>query len=349
MKRLVFLLSLLFAGQVTLLAQSTNASCEKKFYLLRDYLYFKPALADIRRPTFSMRFYYDEAVKYSDLTVTSGKHKFWDVAFGGSFPMLGYKRQDPLNNNRMQTVGAALFIDASACMLLDFDTPSADVINTDFRLGAGIAARPFSPVKNLALRLKAFHESTHIGDEYTLTAEAQAAFRRYNVSYEAVELFLAYDYYHQPSQNSWDFAYARLYGGGRWLNSSVYEDFRDPSPARALRTKDKNEAQYGGEFFLRGSSLISGEDCSSWSFFKNIVKPQYLVLAADFYRRDKYDVIAPIKTWSYNIVAGLVYGDYFGDARTTKLLLNYYHGVNPHGQLRMDEISYLGISYRLDF
>lgn len=296
-----------------------------------------------------MRFYYDEAVKFSDLSVTSGKHKFWDVAFGGSFPMLGYKRQDPPNHNRMQTVGAVLFIDASAHMLLDSDTPSADVINTDFRLGAGIAARPFHAVKNIAMRFKAFHESTHIGDEYTLSAEARAAFRRYNVSYEAAEIFLAYDHFQQQAQNPWDFVYVRLYGGGRWLDSGVYEDFRDPSPAEALKTKNKNEAHYGGEFFLRGSSLISIKDCSSWSFLKTIVKPQYLVLAADFYRRDKYDVIAPIKTWSYNIVAGLVYGDYFGDARTTELLLNYYHGVNPHGQLSMDEISYLGISYRLDF
>lgn len=36
MKRLVFLLSLLFGGQATLLAQSALAPCEKKFYILRD-------------------------------------------------------------------------------------------------------------------------------------------------------------------------------------------------------------------------------------------------------------------------------------------------------------------------
>lgn len=349
MKRLIFLLSLIFAGPAALLAQPANQPCEKNFYILRDYLYFKPALADIRRPAFAMRFYYDDAVRFSDLTRTAGKHKFWDVVFGGSFPMVGYKIQAPANHARMQTMGAVLFIDASAHMLLDFDTPSADVINTDFRFGAGVAARPLSPVKNLALRLKAFHESTHIGDEYTLSAEAQSAFRRYNVSYEAAELFLAYDYYRQQSKNPWDFAYVRFYGGGRWLNSGVYEDFRDQNFAKALKTKDKNEAQYGGEFFLRGSPLPSGENCSSWSFFKNILRPQYLVLAADFYRRDKYDVLAPTKVLSYNIVAGLIYGDYFGDARTTRLLVNYYHGVNPHGQLRMDEISYLGISYSLDF
>lgn len=47
--------------------------------------------------------------------------------------MLGYNFEDNSTGTKMTTRGATFFFEASAHMLLDFDTPSADVINTDFR------------------------------------------------------------------------------------------------------------------------------------------------------------------------------------------------------------------------
>jgi hypothetical protein len=258
--------------------------------------------------------------------------------------MLGYNFKDRPAGQLMTTRGAALFIEASAHMLLDFDTPSADVINTDFRAGAGIAARP---LRNVSWRYKFFHESTHIGDEYTLTAVVDSLFRRYNVSYEAHEFFLAVDQHARQPQSLFDFAAWRFYAGGRRLNSQAFEDFRGRGLQRALKTKDKNEWQLGGEIFFAGTPLVASENF--FDFFKRIIKPQYFVVAADFYRRDKYAVAAPEKVWSHNFVVGLVYGEYHEGKRSTKLLVNYYRGVNPHGQLRMSKISYLGLDYSIDF
>ena len=60
------------------------------FYFLRDFQYFKPLLADIRRPQFYTRVYYNHPVKFSNLNKNSGRHFFWDVGYGGYFPMVGY-------------------------------------------------------------------------------------------------------------------------------------------------------------------------------------------------------------------------------------------------------------------
>lgn len=343
MKTLCIVIGAVLLGNARLFSQALDNDSTAGFYALHDYQYFRPMLADIRRPTFHTRIYCDEAVKFSNRG-TAGKHKFWDVAYGGFFPMFGYNFEAQPAGTMMTTKGAALFIEASAHMLLDFDTPSADVINTDFRVGAGIASRPW---RNVSWRYKFFHESTHIGDEYTLTAVVDSLFQRYNVSYEAHEFFLAVDQHARQPQNLFDFAAGRVYGGGRWFNAQTFEDFRSRGPQRALKTKDNNEWQLGGEFFLLGKSLTTSGKL--FDFIKRIIQPQYIVAAAEFYRRDKYAVETPSKIWSYNVVVGLVYGHYLEGKRSTKLLVNYYRGVNPHGQLRMDEIGYLGVDYSIDF
>lgn len=55
--------------------------------------------------------------------------------------------------------------------------------------------------------------------------------------------------------------------------------------------------------------------------------------------------------WSVNVVLGLIYGESLGvtGERTVRYELNYYHGVNPHGQFRQDKLSYLGINFVIDF
>lgn len=343
MKRIMMCLGAVLIGNAQLFSQLTETDSAAGLYALQDYRYFKPMLADIRRPTFHTRIYCADAVKFSSRGA-AGKHKFWDVAYGGFFPMLGYNFADRSAGKMLTPRGAALFIEASAHMLLDFDTPSADVINTDFRIGAGIAARPF---RNVSWRYKFFHESTHIGDEYTLTAVVDSLFRRYNVSYEAHEFFLAVEQHARQAQSFFDFTAGRVYGGGRWLNSQTFEDFRDRGPQRALKTKDNNEWQLGGELFFLGTPLTASG--KFFDFIYRIIQPQYFVVAADFYRRDQYALATPAKIWSYNLVVGLVYGRYLEGKGSTKLLFNYYHGVNPHGQLRMDEIRYLGLDYCIDF
>ncbi len=326
--------------------QAMNGADGERSYFLKDNQYFKPMLANIRSPQFHMRVYRDQAVQFSNSTL-SGKHTFWDVGFGGLFSMFGFSFEDKPGGHIMAKTGLDFFLDASAHMLLDFNTLSSDVINTDFRIGGGVAMRLPDKLKNFSLLSKFFHESTHIGDEYTLAASRDTSFHRYNVSYEALELYLAGDHY-RATRTRLALEYFRFYAGSRLLTKEArFEEFKGVDEAQALKTSDRWEFQIGAEVFLRGWLPASAAERQKDGWLVQAILPQCFVVASDFYHRDKYDVLHPEKIWSTNLVFGVIYGDYFQGKRTTRWLINYYHGVNPHGQFRADEISYLGFDFVL--
>ncbi len=348
MKTSFVALSLILLGFSSVFSQAADSLSSKRSYFLKDYQYFKPMLANIRSPQFHTRMYRGRAVKFSNSTL-SGEHTFWDVSFGGFFSLFGFNFKGKPPTNIMERTGLDVFAEASAHTLLDFNTASSDVINTDFRLGTGITSRLPGRFKHFSILSKFFHESTHIGDEYALAATPDTSFRRYNVSYEAVELYCAYDHYFATSKKL-VLDYYRLYGGGRLLTKKArFEDFGDSRETRALKISDQWESQVGAEVFLHGALPASSAERREECWLKKLLLPQFLVLAADFYHRDKYAVTNPQKVRSENFAFGLIYGDYFQGKRTTRWLINYYNGVNPHGQFRTDEISYWGIDFGVGF
>ena len=310
---------------------------EGRFYVLTDEQYYKPMLANIRTPVNHLRLYRDEAVRFSNST-RPGDHTFWDVAYGGFFPLAGIRFDTSDPDNPMRRSGLALFVSGSAHVLLDFDTQSSDVINNDYRLGAGVALRFPGSLGFLSLRYRFFHESSHVGDEFTLSASDFESFRRYNVSYEANELYAAVDHYRE-ADGLLGFSYLRLYGGGRVkAKEALFEDFRDRDPALALKTADRNEVQVGGELLFKGWER-------PWLF----LLPQYFAVAGEGYRRDRYALLDPEKVWSVNVAGGIIFGRYFQSDRTVRWLVNYYKGVHPHGQFRTTEIEYVGIDLSISF
>lgn len=328
------------------------------WYYLNGVGYYKRMLADIRANQLHMRFYRDDAVKFSNST-RSGKHTFWDVGFGGEFPFLGYSYDTKKPDYSIESTGFELFVEGSAHMLLDFNTISSDVLNTDFRFGGGVSSRlPFRGFwKNLTVRIKYFHESTHIGDEFTLGAVADSSFRRYNVSYQAAEFFMAFNRFFPKSTRLWQLSNFRFYGGYRYLGDGIFlskeplfDDFRKPGRKDALKLGSRHEIQLGAEVFVKAWLLPSHGNRESESAFLKVIKPQYFVLAADFYNRSRYALVNPDKEWSRNIVVGLIYGDYFRGKRTVRWLFSFYHGINPHGQFRSTGSNYkFGLDYSVSF
>lgn len=335
-------------GCTPLFSQYADSVSSARGYFLQSYQYYQPMLADIRSPQFHMGVYWDEPVRFSNSTL-SGKHAFWDVAFGGFFSLFGFTFEDRPVAHIIDRTGIDFFIDASAHTLLDFNTLSSDVINTDFRFGAGVTSRLPDGFKHFSLRLRAFHESTHIGDEYALAATRNASFRRYNVSYEAVDLYGAFDRY-SPKCRVFFPDYFRFYAGARVLTGKAnFEDFSTLPEARALTTSDRFEFQFGAEAFFFGCMPPSDVERKKESWIARLLLPQFFVLAGDYYCRDKYAVTDPEKVRSVNIVFGVMYGDYFQGKRTTRWTINYYDGVNPHGQFRTDKISYWGLDFGVGF
>ena len=160
---------------------------------MEDFQYFRPIVADVRTSQNHLRLYRAGEVPFSNST-SQGDHWFVDGSFGERFSLLGYNFSTP-NQEPLRIPGVSLFVDGASHLLIDLNTESRDVINADYRIGLGVAVRaPFA--RFLAFQYRFSHESSHIGDEYTLFASRQPSFRRYNVSCEANELYAAKSWSH---------------------------------------------------------------------------------------------------------------------------------------------------------
>jgi hypothetical protein len=191
---------------------------------------FEHTRAGLREPHFGMRLYRDSPVPGTLNTISNpvpgsdglaavpnGPHTFWDVSFGESMPVFTWFNVNPQRARYAR--GFQFNLDASAFMLLDFGSQSAGVIDTDFRVGGSFDFRPWwDGWEHLSLKVGFFHESTHLGDEYVLSAAtiqgtappaANATLPyRANPSYEGLPVTLSVDVPFGDSHLS-----ARAYGG----------------------------------------------------------------------------------------------------------------------------------------
>ncbi|MEP6652537.1 MAG: hypothetical protein ABJA82_04210 [Myxococcales bacterium] len=192
---------------------------------------FEHTRASLRDPHFGMRVYRAHKVP-GTLSVISdpgsadadsraalpdGLHKFWDVAFGERAPVMGWYDVHPTRSIR-HARGVQLNIDAAAFLLLDFTAQSSAVINTDYRLGASVDLRPWRDGWDLlSLSVGFFHQSTHLGDEYTLSAgtiqDSAPPAANAALPYRANPSYLAF-----PATLSLDLSSERV----RWLTGRLY-------------------------------------------------------------------------------------------------------------------------------
>ena len=147
------------------------------------------------------------------------------------WPHFGLAYQNYLNDPKLGSVAAVSFgeslilyrdrigtgrweagIQAGVFSFFDLDSPSSDLVNADYLVGIVVGYRhgPFSALGRL------FHQSSHLGDEYILSNEAES---RVNLSYQAVDLRLSYEF-------SGDVL--RLYVGGE----DIFE--REPATLKPL-------------------------------------------------------------------------------------------------------------------
>jgi hypothetical protein len=97
--------------------------------------------------------------------------------------------------------GDGLQLDVAGGIFAQFDlgTPSVDLINADYVIGLPLAFRR----SGFTTRLRFYHQSSHLGDEYLLREDG---IERENLSFESIELIL-----------SQEAGPLRLYAGGEHL------------------------------------------------------------------------------------------------------------------------------------
>lgn len=140
---------------------------------------FAPLLADPKQPHFFAAWLSVKSPIVSGTVANVGLGE--DVAFASG------------RNGRWEiSVAAGVFSQ------FNLGTRSIDLINTDFTIGFPLAYRAGAG----SLRLKLYHQSSHLGDEFILNTNPT----RVNLSFEAVELLA-----------SREFGEVRAYGGGEYI------------------------------------------------------------------------------------------------------------------------------------
>lgn len=103
--------------------------------------------------------------------------KIGSVGLGDSFGLVRWGGPSPGEGVQLDVVG-------SIFAQFAIDAPSNDLINADYIIGVPITFRR----SGFSARVRLYHQSSHLGDEYLLRAED---IQRENLSFESMELLLS--------------------------------------------------------------------------------------------------------------------------------------------------------------
>lgn len=256
--------------------------------LPQDFL-FESLLADPKRPRF---FVSVVDARAGDLETTVAA-----VAYGGRYGLVRWPGEDPREGWQLNLSGAVF-------AQFDLETPSMDLINADYTIGLPLTYRSG---RNSA-RLRVYHQSSHLGDEYLLRNNPE----RVSLSYEAVEAIYARD-----------IGTARAYLGGEYyfhreprrLKAGVIHgglDYRRPEPLLL-------GWEGGGTYLVAGADLKAFQH-HDWDPAWNLTGGLEFHPTLPTQPQDKY--------WS--------------------LLAVWYRGPSPYGQFFTQEVDYWGLSVELN-
>lgn len=169
------------------------------------------------------------------------------ASFGATLPIIGF---NPGGGNAIVQIGAA----GGAIARFDMKTVANDIVSEDYEIGLPVWVRAGA----FGARLRVYHRSSHIGDEFVLN---NPGFTRFDMTYEAVEAILAAS-----------FGAGRAYVGGDYIYHNVTTEI-DPGVLRAGADVISESGFTTGSLRAR---LVGGVDLKAsrdleWSVSKSAV------------------------------------------------------------------------------
>ena len=293
--------------------------------------YYEPLIAEIRAANVNVLFW-GQSDEFPFMQ-NPGRRRIWDIGLGKEIGLFGYEtdsgERGPFRPGRW---GVGIWMPISFHMVEDFKDDSSPIINTDYRFSGMIKTQVgVRDGFQLGGRFQFGHESTHLGDEFTLGAQKDPTFERVNVSYEYWEWGASAEW----QRGSGPEHHFIVRGGGIGLldnDKGFYSDtLLFPEGKTIFPSKRNYETTVGLEWKMNnlndeGKALVGGY----WPF-----------VSVDARHRTVYDYakasadVREDSQWSFNLLVGLRRA---ARRNLQKGLPNFYfrfyHGVNPHGQFR---------------
>ena len=267
--------------------------------LLPDNDVFRPLLADQREPRFYAGYHWLHFRGANQLSEGQGNNiDVGMVAFGGQFGIWGLRQQRGCDGLQVGLFGVVF-------AQFNMDTVSKDLLNADYLVGPELTYRhgPWSG------RLRFYHQSSHLGDEFLLNYGIKNGVQRKNLSVEVLDLLVSLE-------DTWWRVFA---GGGLVVFSNKEEDL---SSTPWLLT-------YGLE--LRGPS---------WGWRNSRLRPVFGAFFSQFQATDW--------SLSGSVEGGVEWSAP-GSAQRVRLLAVAQRGALPFSQFLTDRTQNLGVQLQFEF
>jgi hypothetical protein len=283
----------------------------------------------------------------------------WDISVGNEFPIVGYSRQRGLEDPPLGVppggFAFGVWFPLSFHVVEDLGKdPSNPILNTDYRFGGQVKAqwglardRAFWSSARVGVKFQIGHESTHIGDEFTLGALRvhPDEFIRVNVSSNYWELAgsfepnLGADDRYQLKVRAGDIRLLKPDKG--WYSRTVLQPYglfiagseRNHEPYLQFEVYRQPEGRFG---------LIASVDLRNRTVFQYVLAPD----------ENQTNASEPTE-WSMNLIGGVRQirrGPGLLGRITPTYYLRFYQGVNPNGQFRSQAgFSELGFGIHFGF
>jgi len=142
--------------------------------------------------------------------------------------------------------GLQLGIEGGIYAQFDLASPSYDLINADYTFGIPVTVR----IGGFSTRLRVYHQSSHLGDEFVLRADHP---ERENLSFQSVEAILSYD-----------LAFVRVYGGGEYLFNQQPDRLEPHIVHGGIELRERNPLFGSGGIHLVAAGDVKALEREDW-------------------------------------------------------------------------------------
>ena len=142
--------------------------------------------------------------------------------------------------------GVQIGLEGGIYAQFDLASASYDLINADYVFGVPITAR----IGSFSARVRAYHQSSHLGDEFLLRADHP---ERENLSFQSVEAIL-----------SFDVSFVRVYGGGEYLFNQQPERVEPHIAHGGIELRQRNPLFGSGGIHLIAAGDVKALEREDW-------------------------------------------------------------------------------------